>query len=78
MLDKCLAIWTTGPLEFIIVLIISLITFVLPILLVIWFIRSLVRNKRENQRLRLEVGKLAEEVRQIRKQTEDKQPEDSD
>jgi hypothetical protein len=69
--------WTTVPLEFIVVLIISLITFVLPILLVIWFIRSLIRNKRENQRLRLEVGKLADELQQIRKKTKDKQSGDS-
>jgi len=74
MLGKCLAMWTPGPLELIVVLIV----WVLPILVVIWIIRSLVRNKRENQRLRLEVGKLADELQQIRKQAEDKQPEVSD
>jgi len=74
MLSKSLAMWTPGPLELIIVLIV----WVLPILVVIWIIRSLVCNKRENQRLRLEVGKLADELQQIRKQMEDKQSEDSD
>jgi len=74
MLGKCLAMWIPGPLELIVVLIV----WVLPILVVIWIIRSLVRNKRENQRLRLEVGKLADELQQIRKQAEDKQPEVSD
>ncbi len=72
MLGKCLAMWTSGPLVLMIIL------WVLSILLVIWIIRSLIRNKRENQRLRLEVGKLADEIQQIRKQTEDKQSEDSD
>ena len=74
MLDKCLAMWTPGPLELIVVFIV----YVLPILVVIWIIRSLVHNKRENQRLRLEVGKLADELQQIRKQAEDKQSDDSD
>jgi hypothetical protein len=77
MLGKCLALWTPGPLELIVVLIIGLVFYVLPILLVIWIIRSLVRNKRENQRLRLEVGKLADELQQIRKQMGNRQLEDS-
>ena len=72
MLGKSLTLWTLGPFVLMIIL------WILLILLVIWIIRSLVRNKRENQRLRLEVGKLADEVQQIRKQTEDKQSRDSD
>lgn len=78
MLGKCLAFWTPGPLELIVILIIGLVFYVLPILLVIWIIISLVRNKRENQRLRLEVDKLANELQQIRKQMGNRQPEDSD
>jgi uncharacterized membrane protein YqiK len=74
MLGKCLAMWTPGSLELIVVLIV----WVLPILLVIWIIRSLIRNKRENQRLRLEVGKLADELQQIRKQMRNRQPDSSD
>ena len=66
MLGRCLAMWTPGPFELIIVLIV----FVLPILLVIWIIRSIIRSKREKQRLRLEVGKLADELQQVRKQNE--------
>lgn len=78
MFGKCLAFWTPGPLELIVILIIGLVFYVLPILLVIWIIISLVRNKRENQRLRLEVDKLANELQQIRKQMGNRQPEDSD
>ena len=77
MLGKCLAFWIPGFLELIIISIIGLVVYVLPILLVILIILSLVRNKRENQRLRVEVGKLADEVQQIRKQMEDNQSEDS-
>jgi hypothetical protein len=35
---------------------------------VIWFARRVLENKRENVRLRLEVGKLADELEQVRKQ----------
>ena len=47
---------------------ISVVWFVVPILVVIWFVRKTLENKRENVRLRLEVGKLADELEQVRKQ----------
>jgi uncharacterized membrane-anchored protein YhcB (DUF1043 family) len=40
-----------------------------PVLLIVLLIRLVLRNKRENIRLRLEVGKLADEVEQARKQS---------
>ncbi len=46
--------------------------FALPVAVVIYVIRLLIRNKQENQRLRLEVGKLADELEQMRKQNESK------
>ena len=55
-----------GPIEIIIILIMSGVVFALPI----WLIWYLVRNKRENQRLRLEVGKLADELERARKKDE--------
>ena len=55
-----------GPIEWIIILVIVGPLVALPI----WFIRSLVKNKRENQRLRLEVGKLADELERARKKDE--------
>ncbi len=70
MTNEILAFGAPGGLEWIIIVCISLILFVLPVLVVVWMIRSLVRNKRENQRLRLEVGKLADELERMRKKNE--------
>jgi len=47
---------------------IVLIVFAIPIVLAVKFFRLMVRNKNENMRLRLEVGKLADELEQARKQ----------
>ena len=33
---------------------------------IVWFVKYLNRGREENQRLRLELGKLAEEVHQLR------------
>ena len=70
MVNNIWAYWTPGPLECILILVTSLIFFVIPITIVVLIIRSLVRNKRENQRLRLEVGKLADELERLRKQNQ--------
>jgi len=64
MINNILAFGTPGPIELLIILIV----FGVPILLVVLFFRLLLRNKRENVRLRLEVGKLADELEQMRKQ----------
>lgn len=45
-----------------------LVVFGIPVLLIILFARLLLRNRRENVRLRLEVGKLADELERMRKQ----------
>ena len=55
---------TPGPIEVLIVLFV----FVVPIVVIV---RYFLRNRRENIRLRLEVGKLADELEQSRKRTED-------
>ncbi len=67
MITELLAFITMGPFEWIIVLI----TCGVPILAVVLIVRYLTRNKRENQRLRMEVGKLADELEKTRKQNED-------
>ena len=67
MVNEILAFWTPGPMEILVVLIV----FGIPVFIVVWVIRSLVRNKRENQRLRLEVGKLADELEKIRRRNEE-------
>jgi len=45
---------------------------VVPILVIFWFARKLLENGRENTKLRLEVGKLADELEQVRKQQQSK------
>ena len=47
---------------------IVLIGFAIPVVLAVLFLQLLLRNKKENIRLRLEVGKLADELEQTRKQ----------
>ena len=64
MIRDILAFWMPGPWESLIIFIV----FGVPVLLTILFARLLLRNKRENVRLRLEVGKLADELEQMRKQ----------
>ena len=70
MAGEILVFWTPGPLELLVILIISLIVFGIPVLLIILLVRYSLRNKRENVRLRLEVAKLADELEQVRKQKE--------
>jgi hypothetical protein len=64
MIDCILGIWTPGPFEILVILIFLGI----PIVLIVVFLRFLLRNKKENIRLRLEVGKLADELERVRKQ----------
>ena len=57
-----------GHWELLVVLIVSCIVFGIPIVLAVIFFRMMMRNKNENIRLRLEVGKRADEVEQARRQ----------
>lgn len=68
MINQILGFWAPGPFESIVILIVSLIVYGIPIIVIIFIVRLLLRNKRENIRLRLEVGKLADELEQMRKQ----------
>ena len=63
MTNSILAMGIPGIFEIIIVLILVGI----PIALVVWFIKMITKNKNENIRLRLEVGKLADEMEKLRK-----------
>ena len=58
-------------------LIVIFIVFGVPVLLIILFVRLLLRNKRENVRLRLEVGKLADELQQVRQQMKTDEKDES-
>ena len=64
MMENILAFGTPGPLEILVILVVLGIM----VALVIVFLKILLRNKKENIRLRLEVGKLADELEQARKQ----------
>lgn len=64
MIETVLAFGTPGAIE----VIIALIGLVVPVVLAIKFFRLMLRNKNENIRLRLEVGKLADELEQARRQ----------
>ncbi len=74
MINNILASWIPGPIELLVILIV----FGTPVVLIILFARLLLRNKRENVRLRLEVGKLADELEQMRKQQDDEEKDSSD
>lgn len=70
MIYEILAYVMPGMWELLVVFIMFSLVFVVPIVAIILIIRYLIRNKKENQRLRFEVGKLADELEQIRKLAE--------
>jgi len=57
-----------GLAEWLIVAALIVVVLVVPVFVVFWFARKTLENKRENVKLRLEVGKLADELEQVRKQ----------
>ena len=63
MINDILAFWTPGPIEIIVILVVLGI----PILLIVLFFKHLSKSNKERQRLRLELGKLADELEQVRK-----------
>ena len=63
MINHILGFWIPGPFEIIVILIYLCIS----IGIIILILRFLLRNKKENIRLRLEVGKLADELEKVRK-----------
>lgn len=68
MSNSILGFWAPGPFEMLVVVIIFIIKFVIPVVLIVLFALYLVRSNKERRRLRLEVGKLADELEQMRKQ----------
>ena len=65
MIDYILGYLIPGPLEIIVIFVI-LVVLCVPVVLIVVFLRLLIRNKKENVRLRLEVGKLADELERLR------------
>jgi hypothetical protein len=71
-MDDLVAIIAPGIAETLVVVTMMVVMAAAPILVVIWFVRKTLENKRENVKLRLEVGKLADELEQVRKQQQSK------
>lgn len=65
MVENILAYWLPGPIELFVILVV----FAIPVLLIVLIIRFVVRSDKEKRRLRLEVGKLADELEQLKKRT---------
>jgi len=66
-----------GGCEWIVILITALIFYGIPLVLIVLFVRYVVRSDKERRRLRLEVSKLADELEQVRKQSEAGQKDNS-
>jgi uncharacterized membrane-anchored protein YhcB (DUF1043 family) len=66
MINVLIASWAITPLG----LLVILITMGIPIILIVLIVRFLIKANKERQRLRLELGKLADELEQVRKQAQ--------
>ena len=67
-MNGVVAVTIPGVAERFVIILLWAIMAAVPILVVLWFARKTLENKRENVRLRLEVAKLADELEQVRKQ----------
>jgi len=72
MINEILAYFAPGLFEVLIVIVVSLLVFGIPAVLIFLFIRFIIQTKRERLKLRLEVGKLADELQQVKEQMETK------
>jgi len=71
-MNPFLAFIVPGVVETFAILLISAVWAIVPVLVVFWLARKLLENGRENTKLRLEVGKLADELERVRKQQQSK------
>ncbi len=69
MITNVLALWGIALLP----VLMLLICWGIPIYLIYLFIRFLIQTDRERRKLRLEVGKLADEIQQLKQQLEKSQ-----
>lgn len=67
-MDALVAATSPGATELRVIFVLMAVMAVAAVLVVIWFARKTLENQRENVKLRLEVGKLAEELEQVRRQ----------
>ncbi len=70
MTREILAFTAPGWTEIVIPFVLFAIACLIPVLIIFYIIGPLRTNRKENQRLRLEVGKLADELERARKQNE--------
>ena len=73
-MQNLIATAALGITEWLIIIVLMIVVYAIPIALVIWFAKKTIENKRENVKLRLEVGKLADELEQVRKQQQPNKP----
>ena len=64
MTNNALSFFAPGPIELFTILIVLGV----PVVVIVFVVRYALRTGRESRRLRLEVGKLADELEQMRKQ----------
>jgi hypothetical protein len=72
MTNNALSFLAPGPIELFTILIVLGV----PVVVIVFVVRYALRTGRESRRLRLEVGKLADELEQMRKQAKGAQKPD--
>ncbi len=77
MATEILAFFTPGPLELIVILMVALVFLAIPVVLIVLAVIYVSRSNKERQKLRLEVGKLAGELEEVRKQVKGGEKEGS-
>jgi len=73
MIDDILVAGVPGGFERLVIVIVLGI----PVLLIVLFVRYLSRSSKERQKMRIELGKLADELEQVRKQAKQGEKRDS-
>ena len=73
MINTIVSFLMPGPIEWLVILIV----WGIPVVLIVLVVRYALRTGRESRRLRLEVGKLADELEQMRKQTKGAEKRDA-
>ncbi len=63
-----------GGTEILIIIVGMIVKYAIPAIIAIWLVKATMENRRENVKLRLEVGKLADELEQVRVQQQANRP----
>jgi hypothetical protein len=68
MIENILLMGVPGLYEWLVIMIICLICYGIPVFLIIYFIRFVIQTGKERRLMRLELGKLADELQQLKKE----------